>query len=151
MLLTACSNSKSSNKKSTPNATDSLDDSLSPSLLPTVTINTDNLQTITNSNASDFSVDGTCLENNREVRVSIGDISPSPQPTCSNGKWSVKVDVTRLGDSTVTITANHSNSEGEEAEQASELVTNSFICPTGFIAVPPLTGYTTLSFLSGQV
>ena len=46
----------------------------------------------------------------------------------------------------VTITANHASSNGQNALQSSDSVTNNFACPSGFVAVPPLSGYASLSF-----
>ena len=103
---------------------------------------------ITSSNAHSFAVEGTCLKEGQPVMVSVGGVSPTTAPNCTGGLWSVtELDVTALNGESISIIADQSSSSGESAPpQASETVTNSFICPTNFVAVPALTNYTTKSF-----
>ena len=102
---------------------------------------------ITSSNAHSFAVEGTCLKEGQPVMVSVGGVSPATAPNCTGGSWSVELDVTALNGESISITADQSSSSGESAPpQASETVTNSFICPENFVAVPALTDYTEKSF-----
>ena len=78
--------------------------------------------------------------------MSAGALSPQTDPDCTGGLWSVSFDVTSLNGASIAITADHSSSSDIDATQASGSVTNSFICPTNFVAVPSLQDYTTNSF-----
>ena len=153
MILVACGGGSSSNSgNGTPLRAraadgDGITQDSSDLNLPTVTIDASDLPSIHSSNAHAFRVSGTCSEEGMEVSIQIGNISPFSQPTCSKGKWSTDdVDVTPLTDNPVTVTADHSNEEGEKAEQASRSLLNDFVCPAGFVAVPFLAGYTSTSF-----
>ena len=114
-------------------------------LAPSVSIGS-HISNIDSSNAHDFTVEGTCTKEGQAVMVSVGGISPSMNPDCTSGSWSVGFDVTALNGASISITADHSSSGGGSAPQASTTVTNDFICPTNFVAVPALTGYTVNSF-----
>ena len=118
-------------------------------ILPTVSI--DSLPNVDASNAQSFTVEGTCSQEGEPVMVSVGGISPETDPDCtsggaSGGVWTVDLDVTSLNGASIAITADHSSSSGVDATQASQSVTNSFICPANFVAVPSLQDYTTNSF-----
>ena len=110
------------------------------------------MQDITSTNAASFPISGTCSEDGRQVTLRVGSVVPSPQPSCSNGGWTVSMNVTGLNKTsgTINITANHTNSSGQSATQASDSVTNEFICSSStnlkFVAVPALSGYSTKSF-----
>ena len=114
---------------------------------PTVRINA--LSTITTATAAAHPVTGTCSEVGREVRVSIdGGVSPTTQPICQAGNtWSASADMTAVYQTAiVAVRADHSTASGANALQDLATVTNQFICPAGYVGVPPLTGYTTSSF-----
>ena len=113
-----------------------------------VYIDGDTLEEISASNAQSFAVGGTCTEEGEPVVVSVGGVSPETDPDCASNSWSVDIDVTSLNKTTdaISITADHSSSDGDKATQASKEVTNSFICPENFVGVPSLEGYTTHSF-----
>ena len=104
--------------------------------------------TISASNAQSFTIEGTCTEDGEPVIVSVGGVSPETDPDCASNSWSVDIDVTGLNKTAgaISITADHSSSNGDKATQALGSVTNSFICPANFVGVPSLTGYTTHSF-----
>ena len=143
MFFVACSggSSKSSNSGSS-------DDSASAGQsteAPTVSIDKD-LEDISHSTGGAFRVSGNCSEEGLEVTVDIGGIIPATQPSCTSGAWNVQVDVSGFATSPISITVDHSNSEGAEATQATQSVTNNFVCPSNFVAVPALTGYTTDGF-----
>ena len=110
------------------------------------------LPNIDASNAQSFRVKGTCSEEGEPVMVSVGTgvdaVSPQTAPNCTSGLWLVSLDVTSLNKTSgeIPITADHSSSGGVDATQASEEVTNNFVCPTDFVGVPSLQGYTTNSF-----
>ena len=118
-------------------------------IAPTVSIDDTSLPNIDASNAQSFTVEGTCSEEGEPVMVSVGGVSPETDPDCgTGGSWSVILDVTSLNKTSgaISITANHLSPSGTNAIQASESVTNNFICPANFVGVPSLTGYTTNSF-----
>ena len=112
---------------------------------PTVSID-NSLPDINSSNAQSFTFEGSCSQEGEPVMVSAGALTPKTNPNCTGGLWSVSFDVTSLNEASINITADHSSSSGIDATQASRSVTNSFICPTAFVAVPSLTGYTAKSF-----
>ena len=114
-------------------------------MLPTVSID-NSLPDIDSSNAQSFTFEGSCSQEGEPVMVSAGALSPQTAPNCTGGLWSVSFDVTSLNGASIAITADHSSSSGIDATQASRSVTNGFICPTAFVAVPSLQGYTTNSF-----
>lgn len=62
---------------------------------------------IDNSNATSYTVSGTCTHNGNVVTVAVGSLNFTPN--CASGAWSTgNVDVSNLGDSTnLLITANH--------------------------------------------
>ena len=118
-----------------------------------VSIDGDSLLNIDASNAQSFTVEGRCSEEGQPVVVSVGDLSPETNPVlnpdCTSNSWFVNLDVTSLNkatDAVISITADHSSSDGESATQALKEVTNSFLCPENFVAVPSLKDYTTNSF-----
>ena len=105
------------------------------------------LEEISASNVQSFTVEGSCTEEGQPVIVSVGGLSPDTTPNCTNGSWSVSLNVRSLLNKTpISITADHSSSDGNNAAQALKKVINRFICPKNFVAVPPLTGYTTNNF-----
>ena len=112
---------------------------------PTVSID-NSLPDIDASNAQSFTFEGSCSQEGQPVIVSAGALSPQTAPNCTGGLWSVSFDVTSLNGASIAITADHSSSSGVEATQASQSLTNTFICPTAFVAVPSLQDYTTNSF-----
>jgi len=106
------------------------------STIPTVTITTPATD-ITVSNVTSYAVSGTCSENSETVTILVGTIAPSPQPTCVAGAWSVSgLDVSTLLDGAVTITADHDDSFGNSAVQASTSVTKDTALPTVGITTP---------------
>ena len=117
-------------------------------LPPIVSVDEASLPDIDSSNAQSFTVGGGCSQEGQPVMVSVGALTPETDPDCTNNLWSVVLDVTGLNKTTgaVPILADHSSSGGVDATQASGSVTNSFICPTNFVAVPSLQDYTAKSF-----
>ena len=113
-----------------------------------VSIDAESLENISSSNVRSFTIEGTCTEEDEPVVVSVGGVSPETDPDCASNSWSVDIDVTSLNKTTgaISITADHSSSDGDDATQASKEVTNNFICPANFVGVPSLTDYTTNSF-----
>lgn len=98
------------------------------SSIPTVTINPPSHINI--SNVSSYAVDGTCSEDTRDVDVAVGSLNFTV--TCSGGTWSqTGIDATSLADAaTVTITADHDNSVGTQAVQATVDVIKDTVAPT---------------------
>ena len=113
-----------------------------------VSIDAESLENISSSNVRSFTIEGTCTEDGQPVMVSVGGVSPETDPDCASNSWSVDIDVTSLNKTTgaISITADHSSSDGDDATQASKEVVNNFICPANFVGVPSLTDYTTNSF-----
>ena len=113
-----------------------------------VSIDAESLENISSSNVRSFTIEGTCTEEDEPVVVSVGGVSPETDPDCASNSWSVDIDVTSLNKTTgaISITADHSSSDGDDATQASKEVVNNFICPANFVGVPSLTDYTTNSF-----
>lgn len=102
---------------------------------PTVTIAS--APSITNSNKNAYPVSGTCSENTRTVTVSVGGIPATP--ACSGTTWSTSLDVNSLSDSSaVAVTANHNDSAGNNATQASVNVIKQTALPTVTIASYPI-------------
>ena len=95
--------------------------------IPTVTINS--ALNIDTSNQYSYTLSGTCSENNETVNISIESISLSS--TCQNQTWYLgSLDVSSLSDNDVVmITADHSNSLAENAEQASVFVSKATTTP----------------------
>lgn len=104
-------------------------------LLPTVSINTPVAINMTNRAA--YSISGACSVNSRPVTVNVGGVSASP--TCTTGAWSVTLDLTAVGDnSSVSATADHSDSFGNNAIQASTTILKDTVIPTVTITSSPI-------------
>jgi len=103
---------------------------------PTVALNA--AAAITNSNRTAYTVTGTCSENTRTVTVSIGGVAASP--TCSGGTWTTgAINVSAAADSaTLLITANHTDSAGNTATQASTNVVKDTTNPLVAITSSPV-------------
>gem|GEM_PF-2490722 len=91
---------------------------------------------INNTNKAAYPVSGTCSENTRTVSASVGGVTATP--TCTALAWSTSVNVTAVADgASVTITANHSDSVGNAASQASTTVLKDTVIPTVAITSSP--------------
>ena len=112
----------------------------------TPTVSIDEPENIDDTNASSFRVSGSCSEEGRQVEVSIGGVKT--QVDCVGGTWVAILDVTGLNKTpgSISITANHSDSDGRSARPVSKSVINNFICPENFVGVPSLEDYTVSSF-----
>jgi hypothetical protein len=103
--------------------------------LPTVAITSSPI--INNTNKAAYTVSGTCTENARIVSVSVGGVSATP--TCSALAWTTTVNVTAVADSgSVSITADHDDSDGNVASQASTTVLKDTVIPTVAITSSPV-------------
>lgn len=101
---------------------------------PTVAITSSGA--INNANKASYPVSGTCSENGRTVTVSVSGVGGTP--SCTAGNWSVTLDVSALADAgSVSITANHSDINGNSAPQASTTVLKDTIVPTVTISSAP--------------
>ena len=111
-----------------------------------VSIDRETLENISSANASNFTIDGSCSAEGQEVLVNVGGIRA--QANCSLHTWSVEMDVTGLNkvSGSISIEVKHSSADGQRTSQDSESVTNDFVCPEHFVAIPSLKGYTTHSF-----
>lgn len=96
-----------------------------------------NAISITQSNHTAYAISGTCSENGRIVSAVLGSISVSSN--CSGGFWSTSViDVSGESDSTsFPITADHENTSGVAAIQASLTVVKDTMAPTVIISSAP--------------
>ena len=153
-LLTSCGSDKKSNLAQENRASDVSDpgdenegQGEEEGNTPTLSVDVSSLSDINSTNVSDFTLEGSCSEEGRSVQVSVGE-SLIGEATCQGGAWSLRMDLTSLNkvEGSIAIKVDHSNAEGFSAPQILESVTNNFICPENFIAVPSLAGYTTLSF-----
>lgn len=103
--------------------------------LPTVAITSSTA--INNTNKAAYTVSGTCSEAGRQVSVSVGGLTPVT-PTCSASAWTTTLNVTAVVDSAnVTITADHSDSVGNNANQSSITVVKDTVIPTVAITSSP--------------
>lgn len=103
--------------------------------LPTVAITSSTI--INNVNKASYPVSGTCSENGRPVSVNVGGVSGSP--TCNSGSWTVSLNVSAVADNaSVAITANHSDTVGNSALQASSSVLKDTVIPTVAISSAPV-------------
>ena len=114
--------------------------------VPQVSINDNELEDIDSSNASSFTISGDCSEEREPVEVRVGGVKA--QTDCVGGVWEAILDVTRLNkvSKAIPITVDHFSGDGRSAPQAVGSVGNDFICPSNFVAVPSLRGYTSHSF-----
>ena len=98
--------------------------------VPTVSINA--ADDITANNVNSYSLSGSCSDDGRFVQIQLGTLSPVPQPTCSGGVWSLSGwNVSSLSDaSSIAITADHSDSAGNVATQATDSVDKDTVLPT---------------------
>ncbi len=60
------------------------------------TFSIDSVQDINASNAKNFMVSGNCSEEGKLITVSVGGVSPTTAPICSNEVWETTLDVTNL-------------------------------------------------------
>ncbi|MCM2277184.1 MAG: hypothetical protein NDJ89_03845 [Oligoflexia bacterium] len=95
---------------------------------------------ITNANKAAFTVSGTCSEEGRTVTVASSGVT-SATPSCSSGAWSTTLDFSSVADGAITITANHSNTSGVPATQASVSLTRDATLPTVTITAPAAASY----------
>jgi hypothetical protein len=102
--------------------------------IPTITI--DYSPDITAANETTYNVSGSCSENGEMVVVNIDGLAYSP--TCSSGSWSLSsIDVSsRPDNAALPITADHDDSFGNSAVQASTTVDKNASTPTVTINTP---------------
>ncbi|HXH75866.1 MAG TPA: choice-of-anchor D domain-containing protein, partial [Bacteriovoracaceae bacterium] len=93
---------------------------------------------INNANKAAYTVSGTCTENGRTVSVNIGGVLAAP--VCGGGAWSTgAINVSAAADSlTLAITADHNDSSGNVAIQATQSVLKDTIDPTVGINAPAI-------------
>ena len=101
--------------------------------LPTVAITS--TTAINNANKAAYTVTGTCSENSKPVSVNVGGVSATP--SCSGTSWTTTVNVTAVSDNaTISITADHSDTAGNDATQATASVLKDTVVPTVAISAP---------------
>jgi hypothetical protein len=86
------------------------------------------------NNVSAYAVSGSCSEEGRNVSVNIGGLGNTL--VCTTGAWTITIDVSSLGEGSVSITADHDDVNGNTATQASISVTKDTIAPTVAITAP---------------
>lgn len=92
---------------------------------------------INTANQGSYTVSGTCSENGRTVTVSIGGVTATP--SCGGGTFSTaSMDVHALGDGSVVITANQTDTAGNTG-LGSASVAKDTIVPTVSIGPPSAT------------
>lgn len=122
------------NDSAANNATQASTTVIKNTALPTVAITSSPV--INNTNKAAYTVSGTCTESTRIVTVNVGGVSATP--TCSGTTWTTTVNVTAVADSgTVSITADHSDSDGNVANQASTTVVKDTVIPLVAITSSP--------------
>ncbi len=114
------------------NATSATASASKDTVIPTVSITSSPV--INDSNASSYSLSGTCSENGRQVSVSVGGVSATPN--CSSSAWTATVNVSGLLDGTVDMTADHSDAAGNNATSATASVNKNTSLPTVSITSP---------------
>lgn len=121
----AASNALSSTQLDSVGAMPDLSNIFVDSIIPTTTIV--GATNITAANELTYTLSGSCSENGRTVSINIASIAVNP--TCLAGAWTTgAVDVSSLSDSgSITITADHSDSNGNNAIQASATVSKDTI------------------------
>ena len=62
--------------------------------VPVVSI--DELVEITEANKASYPLAGDCSEEDKDVQVSAGSVTPGSDPTCTGGRWSTQVDLSDL-------------------------------------------------------
>jgi len=97
-------------------------------IAPTVTIAAPTIINVANKTA--YTVSGNCSENTRIVTVNVGGVTAAP--VCSVGSYLTSaMNVSGLADNAaVSITANHTDSVGNPATQASTTVIKDTVIPT---------------------
>lgn len=104
-------------------------------VIPTVAITV--YPAINNANKASYTVSGTCSENGRPVSVSVGGITGAP--SCAGGSWSATLNVTAAADnSSLPVTADHSDTVGNSAAQATRTVVKDTANPTVAITSSPV-------------
>ncbi len=102
--------------------------------LPTVAITSS--PAINNTNKNAYPVSGTCSENTRTVSLSVGGVTATP--VCTTNAWSASLNVSGLGDgASIAITADHDDSVGNDANQATTTVLKDTVIPTVAITSSP--------------
>ena len=65
---------------------------------------------------NNYSIEGGCTENGREVTIEVTDgsqpVTPSPQPNCQSAQWSTTIDHSSLSEGDLTITVTHEDADG---------------------------------------
>lgn len=117
------------------NATQASTTVIKNTALPTVAITS--YPAINNANKNAYTISGTCSENGRVVTVSVGGVGGTP--TCSANAWSSTLNVSGVSDSgAVAATADHTDSVGNNANQATRSILKDTVNPTVTIASSPI-------------
>ena len=80
------------------------------------------------STASSYGANGTCSENQREVKITLlgsggSSLSPASQPTCASQEWTVSTwDVSSLANENLTLTVSQSDEAGNTTKQTQTVV-----------------------------
>ena len=76
---------------------------------------------LASTNATLYPISGTCHEEGAAIALTVNDtfsntseVTPSTAPSCSSKSWSTTVDVSSLGDGTLTVTASYKESTEEK-------------------------------------
>ena len=113
----------------------------------------DTLEEISVFNASTYTLKGTCSENGQPVQISINTSDITTSVNCTNNSWEVALDLTALSTTPPSLQVQHKKSSettGVVISKASSELTYSFNCPTDYIPVPRLEGYTSRDFCVSQ-
>lgn len=98
---------------------------------PTVAITSPAANSYANaSNYTAWTVSGTCSDNGQAVSISAGGGAVTATPTCTAGTWTTNLNLTAISDGTFTVVADHSDSVGNTATQASASFNKDIILPS---------------------
>lgn len=149
LFLIACSSKKSGGGDggSGGETTEETNDEETTEVDAEVSVTESTVVNLTSSNIASYTLSGTCNINGQPVTVKFGNATPTTQPTCTDKAWTATWDLTGydLG-AAVTIVIEHKEADDSSTDQVSKAITNSFSCGTGYVPVPPLTGYTDKAF-----
>lgn len=81
------------------------------------------------------------------MTIKVGDFRPSEQPICTAQNFVITFELTRYDlPSSMTLDIKHAKADGSEAKEITKTISNSFICATNYVAVPPRVGYSDKAF-----
>ena len=99
-------------------------------------ISIDELPVMNSKNVHDYRLSGQCERNRSAVLVYLEGHPLAQQPLCNRGKWEVSADITAIVSRKERIQV--AVSQGSTQNMLCQQVTNNFLCPQNYTAVPKL-------------